>query len=506
MPIFTALEDEGLTFLNDAPDTLEFPLPEVSPPPPEVSLPPPEAVNGRNGVSSGLEEHRPEASFGLADYEEVIGRPRMEELRRLAEPLTDYGWVNVNSTAVGGGVAEMLRSAVPLARLLGVDARWCTIRGNREFFQVTKKFHNLLQGAGEPISLEEIFGAYLDTIDENACNTFIASDLTVVHDPQPAALIMNAPIFGNVIWRCHIDTSAPDKTVWRFLLPYVNHCDGAVFTMREFVGPGLKVPVYEVMPCIDPLAEKNRRYTRTQALDVLQPLLEAHRVDPGRPILAAISRYDRHKNQGAILKAFQRLGRERRRDPKPYLVFIGNTASDDPEGDDVLNELKRQAGDHPDVRFWVNVEDNDRVVGALMRVAHGFVHVSTREGFGLVVAEALWQGAPVIGSRVGGIKRQVIDGVTGHLVDPLDIDAIASRMAAVLDDVEAAAALGRRGREHVRRHFLLPELVKRYLVLMRYHSRVSEELPPFRYDHLTHSDIVRAFRRPHPQLPDWSGQ
>ncbi len=480
-----------MTFLNETTGAPGFPAP---PPPPEAH---------RDETVAGLEEHRPEQAFGLADYEAVIGRAGLDELRRLAEPLTGHGWVNVNSTAVGGGVAEMLRSAVPLARLLGVDARWCTIRGNREFFQVTKKFHNLLQGAGPPISLEEIFGAYLDTIDENACNTFIASDLTVIHDPQPAAMIMNAPILGNVIWRCHIDTSAPDRTVWRFLLPYVNHCDGAVFTMHEFVGPGLKIPVYEIMPCIDPLAEKNRHHTRTEALDILQPLFQAHGVDPERPLLAAISRYDVHKNQGTILKAFQRLCEGRRRDPKPCLLFIGNTASDDPEGEGVLNDLKRQADGHPDVRFWVNVEDNDRVVGALMRIARGFVHVSTREGFGLVVTEALWHGTPVIGSRVGGIKRQIVDGVTGYLVEPLDVDAIASHMATVLDDGEAAAALGRQGREHVRRNFLLPELVKRYLTLMRYHSRINSDPPSFRYDDLAHSDIIHGFRRPHPRLPDW---
>ena len=175
-----------MPFLNDTTDALEFP-----PPPPEVLN-----GNGRDETLTGLEEHRPEGPFGLSDYEAVIGRERVDELTRLAEPLTGRGWVNVNSTAVGGGVAEMLRSVVPLAQLLGVGARWCTIRGNREFFQVTKKFHNLLQGAGAPVSLDEIFGAYLDTIDENACETFIASDLTVIHDPQPAAMIMNAPIRG----------------------------------------------------------------------------------------------------------------------------------------------------------------------------------------------------------------------------------------------------------------------------------------------------------------------
>ena len=458
-----------MTFLNDTTDALEH------------SPSGPLGGNGRDDILAGLEEQRPEGSFDLSDYAAVIGGERMDEIKRLAEPLTGRTWVNVNSTSVGGGVAEMLRSAVPFAQALGLTARWCTIRGNDAFFQVTKKFHNLLQGADGPITLDEIFGAYLDTIEENAREAFIAADLTVLHDPQPAAMIMNAPILGKTLWRCHIDTSIPNKAVWRFLLPYINQYDGAIFTTREFVGPGLKVPVYEIMPCIDPLAPKNRHYTRSEALDILQPLFTADNVDPERPIFAAISRYDRHKNQGTILKAFARLVEERPRGPRPYLLFIGNTATDDPEGDAVLNELRQQAGDSADVRFWVNVEDNDRVVGALMSIARGFVHVSTREGFGLVVAEALWQGAPVIGSRVGGIKRQIIDGVTGHLVEPLDADAIAARMEAVLDDGDAAAALGRQGREHVRRNFLLPELVKRYLILMRYYLGLTADLPPFAY-------------------------
>ena len=246
------------------------------------------------------------------------------------------------------------------------------------------------------------------------------------------------------------------------------------------------------MPCIDPLAPKNRHYTRSEALDILQPLFTADDVDPDRPIFAAISRYDRHKNQGTILRAFARLVEERPRGPRPYLLFIGNTATDDPEGDAVLNELRQQAGDSADVRFWVNVEDNDRVVGALMSIARGFVHISTREGFGLVVAEALWQGTPVIGSRVGGIKRQIIDGLTGHLVEPLDVDAIAARMQAVLDDGDAAAALGRQGREHVRRNFLLPELVKRYLILMRYYLGVTADCPPFTYHEVGNGAVGRT--------------
>lgn len=448
-----------------------------------------------------LEEYQPRCNFALEDYTSFIGRAGVEEMRQLAKPLEGQGWVNVNSTFAGGGVAEMLRSVVPFVRLLGVDARWCAIRGSHEFFKVTKKFHDLLQGVEAPITLEEIFGAYLDNIDENASNTLIAADLVVVHDPQPAAMIMNASILGNVLWRCHLDTSNPNKTVWRFLLPYINHCDGAIFTMPEFVGPGLQIPVYQIMPCIDPLAEKNRDYSDHEALNILDPLFALHGVDPGRPIFAAISRYDIHKNQRRVLEAFRLLREQRKWDPRPYLMFVGNTATDDPEGGAVLSELKELAGDDPDVHFWVNVENNDQVVGALMRVACGFVHVSTREGFGLVVAEALWQGTPVIGSRIGGIKQQVVNGTNGFLVDPQDVQAMASHMARFLAEPDRAAAMGQRGREFVRENFLLPELVKRYLLLMHYYTGVSSDLPHFRHNSLSHREVAHAFGRRHPHLP-----
>ncbi len=312
---------------------------------------------------------------------------------------------------------------------------------------------------------------------------------------------MNGVIFGNVLWRCHIDTSTPNPIVWRFLLPYINHCAGAIFTLPEFVGPGLQVPQYQITPCIDPRAEKNRQHSDREALAILDPLLKEHGVDPERPILAAVSRYDVHKNQATILKAFKRLREEKSYDPPPYLIFLGNTATDDPEGETMLAELKQNAGDDPDVRFWVNVEDNDRVVGALMKIAKGFVHISTKEGFGLVVSEALWQGTPVIGSKVGGIKLQVLDGQTGSLVDPLDAEAIAERMARLLDNPEEAKAMGILGREHVRKHFLLPELIKRYLVLLRFHTGVDRELPEFRLNELTYSEVMHAVRRNHPDIP-----
>jgi len=451
-------------------------------------------------MATQLEEFQPEQNIEPGQYAEYIGSEQVDEIKRLAEPVVGKGWTNVNSTFMGGGVAEMLRSVIPLARGLGINARWHTIHGSDQFFQVTKKFHNLLQGVDQPISLEEIFGAYLDTIDENGKNTYIASDLVVIHDPQPAALVMNGVIFGNVLWRCHIDTSAPNTVVWRFLLPYINQCSGAIFTMPEYVGAGLQIPLYEISPCIDPLAEKNHQHDKTQALDILGDLFQEHDVDPERPILAAVSRYDVHKNQATILKAFKRLREEKRLSPPPYLIFLGNTATDDPEGEAMLSELKEMAGDDPDVRFWVNVPNNDQVVGALMSFARVLVHISTREGFGLVVTEALWQGTPVIGSKTGGIVKQVIDGESGYLLDAMDVDGVAARMARVLEEPDEAVRLGKGGRQLVRERFLLPELVRRYLILLRAYTGIDADLPEFRMDDLAYSELMNVLRPQHPYL------
>ncbi|GIW41489.1 MAG: glycosyl transferase family 1 [Candidatus Binatia bacterium] len=416
----------------------------------------------------------------LGDYAPYVGRSRLEELLALAEPLAGCRWTHLNSTYVGGGVAEILRSLVPLARALGIDCRWAVIEGHNGFFAVTKKFHNMLQGIEQPLSLDEIFDCYLGTIEENARRLELDADLVVVHDPQPAAIVAQGILPPRALWRCHIDTSAPNPILWRFLLPYINQFAGAIFTMPEFVAPGLRVPVYELSPCIDPLAEKNRPYLRSEALDVLAPLFHAHNVDPERPLVVAISRYDVHKNQSRILQAFLRLRAEGRLSPPPYLIFVGNSATDDPEGMQVYASLVDQVGDDPDVRLWLNVPDNDRVVGALMRLASVFVHVSTREGFGLVVSEALWQGTPVVGSRVGGIVKQVRDGETGFLVDPKNVDEIARRIGDLLADPDRARAMGERGREHVRTHFLLPELLRRYLLLLRHLLGIDPEPPPFR--------------------------
>ena len=441
-----------------------------------------------------LSEYVPEYIIKPEDYIPFIGKKRLEELKKMSLPLRGKGWVNVNSTSIGGGVAEILKGAIPLARSLGIDANWYVIKGSNNFFTVTKKFHNMLQGIKQTIELEEIFEAYLNTIDENTRNMFIASDLVLIHDPQPAAMVMNGVFFGNVLWRCHIDTSSPDTIIWRFLLPYINQCAGAVFTMPEYMGPGLHVPVYQITPCIDPLYEKNQQYSDSEAIEVLGPLFDEHNIDPNRPILAAISRYDIHKNQSTIIKAYKKLREEKKHDIEPYLIFLGNTATDDPESGAMLDKLRDIAGDDKDIHFWINVKNNDRVLGALMHLAKVLIHVSTHEGFGLVVTEAMWHSTPVIGSNVGGIKLQVINGETGYLVDPLDVTAIARYMDRILENEEEAVALGENAQNFVRDNFLLPELIRRYFVLLRYYTHIDNKTPDFRLNDLTYNEIINTIR------------
>lgn len=428
----------------------------------------------------------------IEEYEPFIGKAALDDIKFIAEPLRRKVWANINSTFIGGGVAEMLQSVIPFARGLGIDARWFVVEGSDDFFKVTKKFHNLLQGVDQEISLSEIFHAYLDTLDANTKETKVVGHMVTVHDPQPAALIMNGNIYGHLIWRCHIDTSNASKAIWRFLLPYINHYEGIIFTAHEFVRNSIQVPTYEINPAIDPLRIKNRQRSRDEALQVLGPLFDQNNIDPERPIIAAVSRYDIHKNQKTIIQAFQELKKSPPGCPPPLLVIVGNSASDDPEGSRMYDAIKAEAKGDPDIHLLVNVENNDEVIGSLMAIAECLVHISTKEGFGLVVSEAMWQGAPVIGSRVGGIIKQVIDGYNGMLVNPFDAAQVAAHMKTLLEDKATRMTLSARARETVRQHFLLPHMVKKELLLMRYSLEIDNKVPEFRMNNLTYKEINQA--------------
>jgi len=427
-------------------------------------------------------------------YKPFIGQHELDSIKFLAEPLEKKVWANVNSTFVGGGVAEMLQSIVPFAKGLGIDARWFVVEGSADFFSVTKKFHNLLQGVDQEITLREIFHAYLDTIDENTRNVKVVGHMVTVHDPQPAAIVMNGNVYGHTLWRCHIDTTNASRRIWRFLLPYINQYDGAIFTAKEFVRDNIQIPLYEISPSIDPLRRKNKLLTRKEALKSISELFNKNNIDPDRPIVAAISRYDIHKNQQAIIEAFKLMkkGMDGKKKKLPQLVLMGNSATDDPEGMTMYEQIKKSADGDKDIHLLLNVENNDEIVGALLTLSDFFVHVSTREGFGLVVTEAMWHGKPVIGSKIGGIKKQVIPGHNGFLIEPYERAELARLMKTMLEDKNMRKTFGENGHQMVKNHFLLPKMVAKELMLMRYYLEVDNKILDFRINSLTYKEISEA--------------
>lgn len=390
----------------------------------------------------------------LQDYAPIVGQAEIGELREMAARLKNRRVKMVNSTAVGGGVAEILNRLVPLMEEVGVATRWEVITGGEKFFHITKAFHNALHG--EPYEeVHEWFDEFLATNEENRRRMQFDEDFVVIHDPQPVALIAgrnSAP--GRWVWRCHIDLSRPNPQVWQFLQPWVERYDASLFSSPEFT-QGLRVPQYLFYPTIDPLADKNRELEP----EFVRGVLERFGLDPGRPIVTQISRFDRLKDPVGVIRAYRIV----RKYEDCQLVLAGGGASDDPEGASVLREVEEAAAGDPDIHIlnlppWSHLEIN-----ALQRGSTLVVQKSLREGFGLTVAEALWKKRPVVASAVGGIPSQVIHKLTGMLVH--SIEGAAYQIRYLLTHPEVAQKLGENGHQHVKENFLLTHNLKRYLVL-----------------------------------------
>jgi trehalose synthase len=391
----------------------------------------------------------------LADYEDVVGQEVIQELRIVAEHVKHRRLQNINSTPVGGGVAEILTRMVPLLRELGIDATWDVIKGNQAFFNVTKAFHNALHGKEEAITVE-MLDIFRETTEMNLREMVIAGEVVFVHDPQPAGLIgLKREIGRRWIWRCHIDISAPDGRVWEFLRPYVEQYDAAIFSMPDFA-QRLPVPQYMVAPSIDPLSDKNKELNATYIARVL----EKYNIDPERPIVTQISRFDRLKDPLGVISAYKMV--KKRHDCQ--LVLAGGGASDDPEGEEVLREVHIEAEGDRDIHILSLPPFSDLEINALVRGSTVVFQKSIKEGFGLTVSEALWKRKPVIGGAVGGIKLQVINGVTGFLVH--SPEGAATRLAQLLGDRALRERLGQNGYQHVKQNFLLTRHVKDYLLVM----------------------------------------
>lgn len=397
----------------------------------------------------------------LADYAPVAGEEAIEEIRALAEPLRGARVVHINATAYGGGVAEILQTLVPLMRDVGLEAEWQVIAGADEFFAVTKACHNGLQGMEMPFTAE--MQAIWQRYNEMNAERFEGEyDFVVVHDPQPAGLLhYHGPAGGrHWLWRCHIDTSRPNSAYWRFFAPYISEYDAGIFTMKEYVGPDVRFKHLAIIaPTIDPLSPKNAPMPIERAREIVARF----GLDVSRPIVTQVSRYDPWKDPLGVIDAYRMV---KAQVPGVQLALVGSMASDDPEGWYYLDKTSRHAGEDPDIHILHNYHGVGNVeVGAFQTVSDVVVQKSTREGFGLVVTEALWKGKPVVGGNVGGIPLQVIDGETGYLVN--SAEQCAEKVLHLLQNPREAQRLGEAGREHVRRHFLSTRHLADYLRLFQ---------------------------------------
>ena len=398
----------------------------------------------------------------LSDYAELLGAGEIEELRALAKPLRGRSMKMINSTAIGGGVAEILNRLVPLAEELELNFKWDVMSGGEDFFEVTKAFHNALHGAPYHASSKD-FEIFLAYNERNRATLPLDDEFVVIHDPQPAALIdARKPGTNHWVWRCHIDLSHPNRAVWDFLEKYVSRYNGAMFSSPEF-SRQLPIPQYLFYPAIDPLSEKNCALEP----EFIAQILARYRIDPQRPILTQISRFDRLKDPVGVIRAYRIV----KRYFDCQLVLAGGSASDDPEGAIVLKEVLREADNDPDIRVielpaWAPLE-----VNALQRASTIVIQKSLREGFGLTVSEALWKKKPVVASAVGGIPTQIIHKHTGLLAH--SVEGTAYQIRFLLSHPEIAAKLGEHGHQHVKENFLITQKLKRYLTLFRTLARSS---------------------------------
>jgi trehalose synthase len=390
----------------------------------------------------------------LADYEPVVGVAPIRKIRNLASTLSGLSLTTVNSTRVGGGVAEILQRLVPLLSEIGIETRWEVIEGNEQFFRLTKKLHNALQGNLLGFD-DDDRKVYLQVQRENAKKLDLSGDVVLIHDPQPAGLISEVDTNQPWVWRCHIDLSQPSPQAWEFIRGYVEKYTASIFTLSRFARQ-LPHAQYLIAPTIDPFSEKNRDLDEGEVERVYSDL----GIPLDKPVLLQVSRFDRFKDPVGVIKAFQLA----RKHCACRLVLAGGSATDDPEGAEVLREVRRQAESVEDVHILELEAEADHIVNALQRGATIVIQKSLKEGFGLTVTEALWKGKPVIGGAAGGILTQVYNGFDGYVVH--SVEGCAYWIRYLLTQPELCRALGQRGRELVRRSYLITRHLRDYLVLL----------------------------------------
>jgi trehalose synthase len=389
----------------------------------------------------------------LDEYKTIIGEDAVDRIRKQARPLNKKTLAMFNSTNQGGGVAEILSSLVLLLNDCGVQTHWRLIKAKNDFFHVTKKMHNMLQGQEGTLTSEDQ-EVYARTIRTNLSFTHFDYDAVIIHDPQPCMLVEHGKKKGQPwVWRCHIDLSNPNSDAWHFLKPMVERYDRVIVSKEEYK-QHIKTPQVVIPPAIDPLSEKNRAMDEEAA----KQRLRLWNIDPERPIISQVSRFDKWKNPLGVIETFKEV--KKRTDCQ--LVLLGSAASDDPEGAAMYNQVVQAAKGEKDIHV-INFE-SDLLVNALQRQSAVVLQLSLKEGFALTVSEALWKGTPVVASDVGGIGLQVRDGVDGYLVD--SPQTAAERVYRLLVDGEVRARMGEAGKELVRERFLITRLLEDYLKLL----------------------------------------
>ncbi len=403
---------------------------------------------------------------GIKKYQDYLPFMEGESLREidiLTDKLKDKRIAMVNATEYGGGVAEILHSLVPLFKGLGFAMDWWKMFGEEEFYNVTKTFHNRLQGEAGPLKDKEV-ETYLKYIKLNAREmTRWDYDFVVIHDPQPAGLIdfRKGGEGTKWIWRCHIDTSEPNREYWDFLYRFIIKYDASIFTMRQFVKEDAHLKnIHYITPSIDPLSEKNIPMEKEEA----KRTVSRFGINVNRPLITQISRFDPWKDPLGVIEAYKLVKKEF---PSVQLALVGSMASDDPEGWDYLYRTLRRAGEDYDITIITNFNGiTSKEVNAFQTASEIIIQKSLREGFGLTVAEGLWKGTPVIGGKAGGIKLQIEEGVTGYLVET--VEECAEKILTLLRNTSLAEEMTRAGKEKVRKDFLITSALLNYLRLFNY--------------------------------------
>ncbi len=394
----------------------------------------------------------------LDNYSAIVGSEVVDHLRQLAEPLKGMNIVHVNSTKEGGGVAEILNRLIPLKRELGINASWEVIRGDGSFYQCTKKMHNSLQG-----NRDDIPDALLRNFEETARNNYEDlkdklnnADVVFIHDPQPAPLLSFATERkGKWLWRCHIDVSHPYRPVWKYFRRYVESYDASIWSLSTFTQP-MPHPLYLIPPSIDPLSEKNIELTEEE----IESVFRKHGITRNHPVITQISRFDRFKDPVGVIKCYRHI----RKSIPVQLILAGGGATDDPEGADVLREVREFAGDDPCIHVLELPPDAHREINALQRGSDIIIQKSLKEGFGLTITEGLWKGKPVVAGNTGGIKLQVIDHYNGFLVNTSEGAAL--RIRYLLKHKQKLEEMGIRAHQFVLDNFLITRHLREYLTLI----------------------------------------